>query len=326
MSRKIEISHKTIVFTVIFLIFLAFLYRISDILLQLFVAILIMLVLNPTVTKLERSRIPRAASVLIVYLCFISLIIFSIAAMVPIFVEQTSSFAIALPKYLVDLHIPTFVIEETTKQITTQIGRLPTQIFSITVAIFSNILAIVSVLLFGLYFSLARRDLPQQLDPYVSRNHIEVLERILHKLEMRLGGWARGQVVLMGIVGLANFIGLTALGVPYAVPLALLAGILEAVPNMGPIIAAVPAVVVGFSVSPVTGVAVIALAFLVQQVESYVLVPKVMQRSAGVNPIVSLLALIIGFKLAGVVGAVLSIPIVLTIMVFLQELSIFKKI
>jgi predicted PurR-regulated permease PerM len=129
----------------------------------------------------------------------------------------------------------------------------------------------------------------------------------------------------MFIVGFANFAGLTVLGVPYAVPLGLLAGILEAVPNLGPIYAAVPAVLVGFGVAPITGVAVIALAFLIQQLEAYLFVPKVMQKSAGVNPIVSLLSLIIGFKIAGVIGAVLSIPVVLTMVVLFEELYAHPK-
>ncbi len=320
MPRKIEISYKTIIFTVVFLISLFFLYYIGDIVLQLFVALLIMLVLNPTVTRLEKAHIPRAASVLIVYLCFISLIIVCLAAMTPILVEQTSSFAAALPKYLQELKIPSFVIDETTRELTSEVGKLPSQILSISVSVFSNILAVVSVFLFGLYFSLARRDIVKNLQPHVSKEHIAVFERTLLKMEVRLGGWARGQIVLMFIVGFANFVGFTILGVPYAIPMALLAGILEAVPNLGPVIAIIPAAIVGFSVSPITGWAVVALGFLIQQVESYLFVPKVMQKSAGVNPIISLLALIIGFKIAGVVGAILSIPIVLATMVVIQEM------
>lgn len=320
MPRKIEISYRTIVFIVFFLLGLWFLYTISDIVLQLFVALLIMLVLNPTVTKLEKAHVPRAASVLIVYLCFISLIIVTLAAMTPVLVEQTSSFANALPRYLQELRIPSFVIDETTRELTSEVSKLPSQILSISVSVFSNILAVVSVFLFGLYFSLARRDIVKNLAPHMAKEHIEILERTLLKMEVRLGGWARGQIVLMFIVGLANFIGFTVLGVPYAIPLALLAGILEAVPNLGPIIAVVPAAIVGFSVSPITGSAVVALGFLIQQVESYLFVPKVMQKSAGVNPIISLLSLIIGFKIAGVVGAVLAIPIVLAAMVIIQEL------
>lgn len=325
MNRKIEISHRTIIFTVFFLIALKFLYTIQDILLQLFVALLIMVVLNPTVTKLEKSKIPRAVSVLIVYMCVIALFVFTIAAMVPVFVEQTASFATALPTYLQQLRIPGFIIEETTNELTSQVGKLPSQVLSLSLSVFSNILALISVFLFGLYFSLARRDISKQLEPFMSQTHISQIERVLAKLDLKLGGWARGQILLMVIVGFSNFVGLYALGVPYALPLALLAGVLEAVPNLGPIFAAIPATIVGFSVAPITGVAVIALAFLIQQVESYLFVPKIMQKSAGVNPIVSLLSLIIGFKIAGVVGAVLSIPIVLTAMVFIEEYYPIRK-
>jgi predicted PurR-regulated permease PerM len=239
--------------------------------------------------------------------------------MVPVLVEQTTGFAFALPKYLSELKIPDVVIQETTHQLTTEVGKLPGQVLSITVELFSNVISVISVFLFGLYFTLARRDLRPLLDPYLSKDQFSRVEHMLSKLEVRLGGWARGQFLLMAIVGAANFVGLTVLGVPYAVPLGLLAGILEAVPNLGPIFAAIPAIIVGFGVAPITGVAVIALAFLIQQIEAYLLVPKVMQKSAGVNPIISLLSLIIGFKLAGVVGAVLSIPVVLTSVVFLEE-------
>ena len=116
----------------------------------------------------------------------------------------------------------------------------------------------------------------------------------------------------MLLIGLANYIGLLILGVPFALPLAIIAGLLEIVPNIGPIIAAFPAVIVGFGVSPLTGFAVAALAFLIQQIENYVLVPKIMEKQAGLSPIITLLALVIGLKVAGIVGAILSIPIVIT--------------
>lgn len=324
MPRKIEISHRTIVFTVTFLIGLWFLFFIKDILMQLFVALLIMLTLNPTVTKLERARIPRAASVSIVYLGLAALLIFTVAAMVPVLVSQTTSFAIALPKYLADLHIPVELVSEVSKEITSQLGKLPSQILLISVSVFSNAVNVIGVLLFGLYFSLARKDLSSQLNSLMTKEQIDRLERVLEKLESRLGGWARGQLLLMFLVGFANFLGLTLLGVPFALPMGLLAGFLEAVPNIGPVLAAVPAIIVGFSVAPITGVAVMALAFLIQQIEAYFFVPKIMQKSAGVNPIITLMSLLVGFRAAGVVGAVLSIPVVLCLMVLYEEFYLRK--
>ena len=128
----------------------------------------------------------------------------------------------------------------------------------------------------------------------------------------------------MVIVGIATYVGLTVIGVPFAVPLALLAGILEIIPNIGPTLAVIPSVIVGFSVTPLTGMAAAALGILIQQTENYALVPKVMQKSAGMSPIITLLSLVIGLKVAGVMGALLSVPIVITSQVFLEEL-VFNK-
>lgn len=319
MPRKIEISHRTIVFTVAFLASLWFLFYIRDILMQLFIAVLFTVILNPLVSRLEQKRVPRALSVFIVYLSILSLIIFLVAKMVPLLVEQTTNFANAVPKYLEDLHIPNQIVEEVTQQFTSQLGQLPSQLLSISLEVFANLITIVSGLIFVLYFLLARRKLPQELEKYLPKEHADRVMNILTKLERQLGGWSRAQIVLMTIIGAGTYVGLLLLNVPYALPLALLAGVFEAIPNLGPILAAIPAVIVGFGVSPITGLAVLALSFLIQQLEAYVIVPKVMQRSADVNPIVTLVALIVGFKVYGVVGAVLSIPVAILLRILIQD-------
>lgn len=324
MPRKIEISHKTILFTLFLGGGVWFLFTIRDLLVQVLVALLIMLILNPTITRLEKARVPRVASVLLVYFGMIAFVVFTVAALIPALVEQTASFTQALPRYLSDLNIPTGVVEEGTREVTSQLGALPGQILRISLGVASNLFAFLAVLLFGLYFSLARRDLDSQLKNFFSKEQITRFTGILEKLEFRLSGWARAQVILMVCIGVATFIGLTLLGVPYALPLSLLAGLLEAVPNVGPIAAAIPSIIVGFGVTPLTGLAVIALTFLIQQLEAYLLVPKIMQKSAGVHPIVTLFSLIVGFQIAGVVGAILSVPVVIVILVLLEEFY-FKK-
>ena len=100
--------------------------------------------------------------------------------------------------------------------------------------------------------------------------------------------------------------------------LALLAGIFEIVPYLGPIVASIPAIILGFSISPFVGGAAIGLAILIQQLENYVFVPKVMEKSTGMSPIIILLALAVGAKLAGITGMVISIPIVIIIQTLLQ--------
>lgn len=317
--QKIEISYKTVVFTVLFLIFLAFLYFIRDEILQLFIALLIMVVLNPTVTKLQKYKIPRAVSVLIVYLLVLLFLSFSIALIVPPLVEQSTNFANSLPRILADLNIPGFLVDQAVSEFTSQIGRLPSYVIRASLSVFSNILAVFAVLFFALYLLLARNKLEEQLGTFFTQKQADKIERVLIALEKSLGGWARGQLILMFLVGLTTYIGLVLIGIPFALPLALLAGILEIVPNFGPVISAFPAILVGFGISPITGLAAAALGILVQQLENYLLVPKVMQSSAGVSPLITLLALVIGFKLAGISGAIISVPVVITIKVLIKE-------
>lgn len=324
MPRKIEISHRTIIFTVLFLIFIWFLYLVRGILFQIFIALLLTTILNPTVTKLQRLKIPRVASVLIVYFLFFGFLAFSIAAMIPPLVEQSSNLASSLPTYLSELKLPSYIVDQATQEVTKQLGTLPSQVLRIGVSLVSNIISVLTVLIIALYFLMARNNMHTYLSNFLREKDVDRVEDIVKKLESRLGGWARGQLILMFMIGLANYVGLLILGVPFALPLGLLAGILEIVPNIGPILAAIPAVIVGFGIAPVTGFAVAALAFLIQQIEIYVFVPKVMERSAGVNPVVTLLALIMGFKVAGVVGAILAIPVVIMVQVLSQE-TLFNK-
>jgi predicted PurR-regulated permease PerM len=151
------------------------------------------------------------------------------------------------------------------------------------------------------------------------------ISEIIDKLEEKLGGWARGELILMTIIGTLTYTGLSLLGIPFALPLAILAGIFEIIPIIGPTVSAIPSVIIGFSISPIVGVAAASLAFLIQQVENYVFVPKIMQKSVGVNPIVTLLSLAIGFRLSGVLGGLIAVPVVISIQVFLKEYLASKE-
>jgi predicted PurR-regulated permease PerM len=147
---------------------------------------------------------------------------------------------------------------------------------------------------------------------------------IAEKLEVEIGHWIRGQVLLMIIVGVLSYLGYVIIGLPYAVALGVIAGILELVPNVGPTIAAIPAILVGFSISTAHGFGALAVSILVQQLENNLIVPKVMQKTTGLNPIVTLLAIMIGLKLGGPLLAVLSLPIVLSARVIFSHMRVNK--
>jgi predicted PurR-regulated permease PerM len=108
-----------------------------------------------------------------------------------------------------------------------------------------------------------------------------------------------------------TYLGLFLLGIDTALPLAILAGMLEIIPTVGPIVSSIPAVVIASVVHPLLGLSTAALYFLIQFIENNLLVPQVMQKTTGVSPLVSILGLMVGFRLGGVVGAVLAIPLIL---------------
>ena len=319
--RKIEISYKTIIFTTLFLIFLWFLYYIRDIILLFFVALLITTILDPLISKLSKYRIPRALSTLVVYFVFIGTVIEVVSSIVPPLLEQTTSFANSLPRYISNLGIAPVLSDQIGRELLSVISLLPSQAVKVTLSLFSNILNIITVLILTFYLLLSHHKTSDQLKLYLGETRALKISKLVDKVEKILGSWARGELILMTLVGLANFIGLILLGIPFALPLAILAGLLEIVPYIGPITAAIPSVLIGFGISPILGMAALALAFLVQQLENYVFVPKVMERSVGVSPIVTILALTIGFRLAGVVGVLISVPVVLFLQVIFKEYS-----
>lgn len=135
----------------------------------------------------------------------------------------------------------------------------------------------------------------------------------------RMGSWLRGELVLMFSIAILTYFALLLLGVPYALVLAIIAGILEIIPFIGPLLSGVPAVILALSISPIHAVLTALSYVVIQSVEGNVLVPKIMQKATGINPIISLLAVLIGWRLGGIVGAILSIPLANAISVFMEE-------
>lgn len=319
MPRKIEISHKTIIFLVFFLLSLGLVYYIRDILLELFVALLLMAILEPLVSKLSKIRIPRGISVLISYLLVIGVLGVVFSLLVPTLIEQTGSFINALPSYISNIGMSKEVSNQIVNNLFSIAGNIPSEIFKFTFSIFSNFISVVTILVFAFYMLLSRDKLEDQLGFFFGEEKKKELGHVIDNLEKRLGGWARGELTLMFLVGLGSYIGLSIIGIPYALPLSILAGLFELIPFLGPLISAVPSVLIGFGISPLTGLAAAALAFLVQQLENYIFVPKIMEKSVGVSPIITLIALAIGARLAGIGGMIISIPSVITIQVLVKE-------
>ena len=324
MPRKIEISHRSVIFIVLFLLSLWFLYQVRQIILALFVSVILMAALNPIVDRLQRWHLPRWLSILLLYVVIFGGLGITVAILIPPLVDQTSTFINRSIFYLKSLSVLGIDTNIITSQIS-QLGLLPNSVLKIIVGFFSNLIAVLFLLMVTFYLLLERRNLNRYLLILFGEGGEQRAGEFVDKIEHRLGGWIRGEAVLMTIIGLMTYIGLRILGIEFALPLAIFAGLLEVVPNIGPSISAIPAVLMGLTISPITALAVAALYFLVQQLENSVIVPKVMERAVGVNPLLVILSLAIGLKLAGVVGAILAVPFVLVIQVVIAEFFSSEK-
>lgn len=316
--QRIEISHKTIIFVVLFILSLWFLYKIKDILLLLFFSLVLMGAINPTISRLEKLKIPRWLSILAIYLLIISLFSLAIIGIVPPLVEQTKELINLIPSFLTQFHPLGLTPEFISSQIN-GIGNIPGEILKLFVAIVSNAFSILVILVITLYLLIEHRKLDKHLSFLFGSERAEKVRRIIFNLETRLGGWIRAEFFLMTIIGILSYIGFRMLGLDFALPLALIAGLLEIVPNIGPVAASIPAILVGLMVSPLTGLATGAWCFLIQQFENNLIVPSVMKKTVGVSPLITIFGLAIGFKIAGVLGAILAVPTYLMIETLLIE-------
>ena len=127
------------------------------------------------------------------------------------------------------------------------------------------------------------------------------------------------------IIGFLSFVVLYAIGVPYALVLAIIAGTLELVPYIGPILSAIPAVIIALTVSPTMAALTFILYFFIQEFENYLIVPKVMEKSVGLHPIVTIIAAIIGGQLAGIIGMILAIPITTIVFIIAEDIKAEKN-
>ncbi len=315
-TTKVDISHKSIIFTVLLLILIYFLYQLRYLLLLLFIAVIFMSALSPLVDKLEKRKIPRGLATLFFYILIIGVIGFAIASLIPLLMEQSTKLVISFPRDLNQLTQNRFdltILEPNLK-------ALPGQILKIALGALNNIVGLLTFLVILFYLIMERRNLKKYLRFLFGNNaQEEQAEIFISRLERKLGGWVRGQLTLMFIVGFLSYLGLTLLGVEFAIPLAFLAGLLEVIPALGPTLSAIPAVLVAWGTSPVLALATLALYVLIQQLENNLIVPKVMSKAVGLSPLVVILALIAGFRVAGIAGAVLSIPTVLLVEIIIND-------
>ncbi|MDD3999061.1 MAG: AI-2E family transporter [Candidatus Shapirobacteria bacterium] len=322
-AQKVEITYRTIIFTVLFLISLLVLWQLRPLILTVFLCFLFMEGLHPAVNWLEKIKMPRVLAILLVYLFIIAALSFSVVGVIPDLVDQSTVLIKNLPAALKNIDILGLNFVDFSSQLKI-LENLPGSITSLVMAIFSNLLSIFVFFVITFYLLLERKNFDKYLKSIFGQKSLKAIT-IFNQLEKRLGIWVGAQLTLMLIIGILSYLGYVIIGVNFALPLAIIAGILELVPNIGPTIASILAGIFGLTISPITGVLAVIWGIIVQQLENNFIVPKIMKEAIGINPLITILLIASGAKLGGVVGAVIALPLYITIETIYRALNTDKN-
>lgn len=284
-----------------------------------FVSLVLASAIDPMVDSLQKRKIPRIFAIVIIYTVLIGVISLLVALLVPVLTDQIQQFSRALPGLYerivsgIDTNDAglTQSIQEFLNTVNSSLGKVADGLFSGAVALFGGLFAVVGVLVLTFYFALEERGFRKFIRTISPKQYHDFLGALLTRIQERLGFWLRGQLLLGLIIGALSFIGLSILGVKYALLLALIAGLTEFIPYAGPVIGAIPAVLLAFADSPLKAFFVIILYVVIQQLENTIIVPKIMSRVTGLDAVVIIIVMLAGAKLAGIAGVILSIPIVI---------------
>src|SRR5829696_388615 len=299
-------------------------YAAGGVLVLLFVAILLASALEPIVGGI-RNRLPigRGTTILVVYLSFFVTVIGLAFIVVPAAVSQGQEVLEGLPRILETVRtwaatLEPAILSDSVLRLTDSAERViapptapdPNQVVEVGAHAAEAAIALATLLTLVFFWLVEHARLQRYLLAYIPADRRAGARDAWNEVESRLGLWVRGQLTLMGAMGLATGTAYFLLGVPAALLLGLIAAITEAIPIVGPLLGAIPAILVAATVSPQLALIVAGVYVVIQLVEGSVLVPLVMRNTIGISPLLVLLSLLVGAAAGGLLGALLAVPIV----------------
>src|SRR5690348_844604 len=319
------------------------LVTLRGIVLQVLIAVILAAGLTPLVERLHaRVGLPRSAAVLLLYLGFVLALVALVLLIIPPVIDQILGIVANAPAYeqalvnsLRDIQrtfpfLPPLdqKIGELVSNLGNQLDNIASQalrLVGLAASVFGGILNIFLTLLITFYFVVDGTRIRDYLLSFLTPRQRERVRPVADRVGDRLGGWLLGQIALSGVIGLASYIALSILGVPSALLLAVLAGIGEAIPIIGPFVTAVPAVIVALTQSPLTALLTIIAYLVIQQLESNILAPNIMGKAVKLHPLAVVFALLVGGSLLGIIGAIVSVPLTAALSVILDEIRASRQ-
>ena len=303
-------------------------YLVRDVVILAFTAMVIAAAIHGPVASLERRGVPRVGAVLLVYLGLIGVVAVMLGVIVPPLLDQARALTADFPALLdelsarLDALLAQFGLAaegNLVEVVLAQLGSLGGILGRIPGIIVGFLAALLLITFLSALMVLDRERARDWVMRFVAPHDRPLLDRLLHEAGGRLGAYVRGQLLIMLVTGVGSWVGLTLIGVPFALPLGIFAFLTEAIPLAGPVIAGIAMIVVAFIESPVQALLTLGLVIIIQQAESLVLVPVIQGRLIKISPVVALLAVLAGSALGDIPGAILAIPIVAIAMVVIND-------
>ena len=339
-KQTISISTGTIVKSIGILVFLGFLWIVRDIVLVVLFSLIIASTIDPIVDRLQKSKIPRAVSVLGIYVLLIVVVAGVITLLVPPIMTEVGELARQLPEYFATEGIDLFAqfqgiatqldLTDSARNLFTSIGSTLSSttggIFSTVGSFVAGVFSVAAVAALTFYLTVEERGVKKFFEFMVPKNRRAYVNDVVSRIQSKLGAWLRSYLILSLLVGVMIYLGLVILGVKYALVLALFAALLEFIPYIGPSVAAIPAAFFAATQSPLLAGFVILLYIAVNQLEGNFIVPKIMQKNIGLSPVLVIIVLLVGGKLAGIVGLLLAVPLTIVLAELGKDIFESRKI
>jgi predicted PurR-regulated permease PerM len=328
-EKVITISTRTLWNVAAFGLLLTGLYYLRDLVYVVLTSIVIASFVEFGVKKLAVRKLGRSFSVLLIYFCVIAFFGLFLYFFVPVFLGQMAQFYGFVQEYLPTTHATSVATEVPFADIIGKFEAIAMNagsgVIQIASLVFGGLLNIVLLIVISFYLSINKDGVENFLRVIIPDHNEEYAVSLWKRTEHKIGLWFQGQLLLGVVVGVMIYIGLLLFGVKYSLLLAIAAAILELIP-FGIILAAVPAIASGYvSGGTTTALEVTGLYVLVQQIEASIIQPLVVKKVVGISSLVVILSILIGVKLAGFWGVILSIPVAVCLMEYFEDLDKKKK-
>ncbi len=339
-TLAVNITTGTIIKAIIIGLVLVAAYKLQSLILIVLVAVIIATAVGQGVKFLAKYRISRIWAVLLLYVGFFAVIFVGFSFLLPPLFNDLTDLANGLPARLNAITqvsttvdplssitgglATSFSLSDLIVQAQKFILQLSDSLFSTASVIFGGVFSFVLILVISFYLAVQEKGIENFLRIVTPLKYEDYLLNLWNRTENKIGLWFQGQVLLGVLVGLTVWLGLSILGVKFALTLGLMSAVFEIIPFFGPILFAVPGVLLGFSTSTGLGLIVLAFYIVIQQLESHVIYPLVSKKVIGVPPLIVILSFLAGAELYGFLGMVVAVPLATVIMELADDMEKHK--